>query len=163
DSAEDFKGRAFRSRRRLILTVGAAVVISTVMLALIVALLVIRGNQPSSDLTNRVENVLLSEGKTPAERLNSPRSLLRESLNLLRQLRSDPGFVNLPKKDQDELASRMAELEEYLAYLDKLLAIRQPSTISDEAALQNVEDSLRQALPRPEWDQTDAGRLQESR
>jgi GTPase SAR1 family protein len=165
ESAEDFRKRTRKSSRRLIFTLVGAGGMLGVMLALILTFIATHKNQPPSDLGNKVENFLFTDGKTPSERLKGSPSALHQRLNLLTEMRDDPAFAKLPKEEKDRLTERIEELQDYLAYLDRLLATRQPGAITDERTLQATEDALRNKLtvPHAEWNQTDAGRLHESR
>ncbi|HEV3237991.1 MAG TPA: GTPase domain-containing protein, partial [Gemmataceae bacterium] len=165
ETAEDFRQRTRQSSRRLLYTLLGVGGILGVMLGLAVVFILQHKSQPPGELANKVENFLFTEGKSPAERLKGAPTVLRQRLALLSEMRQDPGFSSLPKEDQEKMTARQAELDEYLAYLDRVLATRQPAAIGDERTLQATEDALRSklALPHAEWSQTDAGKLQESR
>jgi hypothetical protein len=165
ETAEEFRQSTRQSRRRLLYTLLGVGGILGVLLGLAVAFVFQHKGQPPGELANKVENFLFIEGRSPADRLKGTPSLLRQRLALLSELHSDPGFSSLSKEDQEKVAARQEELEQYLNYLDSVLATRQPAAISDERTLQAAEDALRSklALPHAEWSQTDAGKLQESR
>ncbi|MFL5245918.1 MAG: hypothetical protein ACJ8FY_27935 [Gemmataceae bacterium] len=165
DSAQDFRTRARRSSRRLVYTLAGAGGMLGVMVALILTFFITHKNQPPSELGKKVQNFLFADGKTPAERLNGSPAALHQRLNLLTEMRDDPAFGKLPKEDQDRLVERTEELKDYLSYLDGLLATRSPATIADERTLQATEDALRNkmAVPQAAWNQTEAGRLHDSR
>lgn len=164
------QGAAFRSRgqqaaRRLRWTVGGTAGIAASMLALIVGLAVTNRDTPTSELQNKVENERYRDKPTPAERLHGTLPELHRHLAVFQSLRDDPGFANLPGKDQDYVRERVDELQEYLSYYEKLQGSRRPGEANSVETLQEIEGELRNglALPHAEWGPTDAGRLHAER
>src|SRR5581483_25978 len=117
------------------------------------------------ELQRRAEDLLLTDRPAVAERLRGPESNLRDRLAEFTEVRTAPGFESLPGRIRGLIRDRQEELSEYLAWYDQL---RQLPSAADEAHVERIEQ-LRAALvgplalPRPEWDETDAGRLYHER
>jgi GTPase SAR1 family protein len=161
EKAEDFRELQQRSERRLFWTVGAAAGLVALFIALIVGVMLLRQDNRPSALQARVDTFRFNDRLTAAERFQAPLPDLRQRLAILHELRDDPDFANLQDKDKKYVEERLAELTEYVVYLEKLTRARRPAEAKTEEALQEIKDELqtRLALPHPDWAGTEAGRL----
>src|SRR5262249_29016867 len=117
-------------------------------------------------LQNKVDVYRLNEGQTVAERLNGTLPQLRRKAAVLTELHSDPAFGQLPPETQEHVKDHLQELQDYIAYLEKLQREVSPlSAARSKDDLQDMKRTLetRLALPRKEWSQTEAARQAQER
>jgi hypothetical protein len=158
--AAAFRDRRQRSRRRVLWTAGGAVGMVAAMVAMTVALFT---NSPG-ELRAKVDEIRFSEGSNAAERLRGTPAELRRRIAEYAALVDDPGFPALPAADREFVRSRIGELQEYLAYYEKLNAVTRPADVAGAEKLREITRQL-QALapPDPGWEQTDAGHARAAR
>jgi hypothetical protein len=164
-SAADFRRRRRRAGRRLFWTVAGAAGLVALLLA--VALTVMgKGGGPGQGvmrLQDSIAGFRSDEGQTTSQRLRgSPEQLARRA-GVLRELKNDPSFGQLPQEQQDYVNDRLKELQEYEAYYRQLLAARPPTGARNLGELQDIDEALRTTLvpPREDWGETDAARLRD--
>jgi GTPase SAR1 family protein len=159
-----FRDHKRRSGRRLLWTAGGAASIAAALLALTIGLVVTNREGPANDLRARVEEMRFSEDPSAAERLRGTPTELRRRLATFSAVLADPDFPSLPARDRDYVHGRVSELEEYIAYYEKLRQAARPGDVSASDKLREITEEL-QALspPREDWAPTEAGRLQAER
>jgi hypothetical protein len=155
-----FRERRQRSHGRVFWTAVSAVGLVAGMLAMMVALVTTNASQ----LRAKVDEIRYSEGPTVPDRLRGTPSELRQRIDELKEVVRDPGFSSLAAVDRDFVRSRLAELQEYLAYYEKLRLV---PPAGDVAAYEVLRENIRKlqdmSPPKREWDQTDAARFRDSR
>ncbi len=164
-AARDFRARRTASGRRLTWTVLAS---SGFLALLAVATTVLVLNRESHEvvaLASNVENYRSREGLTASVRLAEP---LQRKIGELSDFKSDRDFVKLASDQQKYVTDRLAELEDYREYKDRLLQARAPADVRSNEELQSVERALRSELAPPEkyateWRQTEAAVLRDKR
>jgi hypothetical protein len=159
--ARSFSASCRRSSRRLTLTVVASALLVLGMTAGGGTLLVLRGNSRAAVLEARVEDFRFFDKGTPAQRFNAPLPRLREKLDRLRQMHDDPQFHALPPDLRHFVDERLADLQAYIPYMEKVLAERPPDTERTLGSLGRATDRLKGdlALPRLDWADTPAALL----
>jgi hypothetical protein len=164
EDAAAFRGRQRRAGRRLGWVVGGTAGVMALLAALTVGQY-LRQDRPESPLQIRVENLRFADRPTPAERLRGPEEDLRRRRDQLAEVEKDPGFGALPADLQEFVRAREKELNEYLSYLRKVEQSRRPGDVQTVRALEALRGRLekRLALPHPDWQDTDAGRLRQER
>ncbi len=162
--AAAFRNSRVRSGRRLLWTATGAAGIIALLGGLTIGQLM-TGNSKPSPLQIQVEELRYTDRASAAERLRAPEHELNRRLESLNKARRDPGFETLPPPLQQFVRERREELQSYLDYLHRLQAERRPSDVQSVQALQELEDRLQSelALPSPEWQDTEAGRLRQER
>jgi hypothetical protein len=157
-AAKSFRARRRRAERRLFWTVvwSGALVAGLVLFA--AGLLLRQSANPTVALSSAVESYRAREGLTPSVRLTEP---LQRKIGELSDLVNDPDFPKLSAEQQQYLKSRLAELEVYRDYKDKLLRLRPPAEARSVEELADLERRLREDLAPPpqyqqEWRQTEA-------
>jgi hypothetical protein len=166
EQAAEFRRRREKSRRRLTWTVGVAVGLVGLLVVLAVVLFFHNREGRRIALQDEAENVLYPlQRPTPAERLRGSLPELRARLDRLTGIRNNPQFGSLTERSREEVEARLAELKEYIDYLEKLQEARQPATVRSEDQLREVREALQTnlALPHPEWAETAAGQLRAER
>lgn len=161
DSARGYRARCRHSSRRLVWTVAGAGSAVAAMLALAGGFVAMREPLQAPALANKVEMYRSNEGPTPSVRLTEP---LQRKISQLTELSNDPEFKQLPPKQQEYVQTRLQELQDYRAYLERLKQSPAPATARNEEELKEIEARLESelALPaayRKEWSQTDAALL----
>ncbi|HEY8505911.1 MAG TPA: hypothetical protein VIL46_15105 [Gemmataceae bacterium] len=163
EAAAAHRGRARRSRKQLFWVATAALGLITLMLGL--AAWRVLTVEPAEELAllNKVLNYQAREGTTPSQRL-AEGALLRR-LAELTELRQDPEFERLPEGLRRYVEQRLAELEAYRDFRDRLYGLRPPAEVQSLKELEHLEQLLRQMeVPdeyRGEWGQTLAVQLRE--
>jgi hypothetical protein len=165
EEAAAFRARRRQSGRRLFWTVGGAAGMVALMIVLAVVFALKNLNTQGNDLLIRAEIVRGSDASLAADRLRGSVADLRRREADLAQLQSDPQFSSLPSDLQQLIRDRHAELRSYLQYLDRLRQSPRAQDVHTERALREVIESLQTvlALPQPEWQLTEAGRLHDER
>jgi GTPase SAR1 family protein len=158
-NADQFRRRVRRAGRRLAWTLSGVLGVVAVLVVLIVGLSVgHREPRTASTLENRIE---AHRTESVAVRLQGSPSEIKLRIAEWAEWRNDPEFGALPVETKHLVGDRIEELKAYSAYWQKLQEqpILPPGRDIDE--LEKVEEALRTslALPRPEWGQTDAGKL----
>jgi hypothetical protein len=164
-AARDFHRRRRHSHRRLLWTVGGAVGLVALLVAVAVWLAARTGSAGQAEpLQSAIDSYRYKEGQTPAERLQGSPDQLAQRVAALSAFHDDPRFGRLPQETQDYVNDRLAELREYEAWYRKLLESRPPADARTPAELQAIEKALT-ALPPPreEWGQTPAARWRDER
>jgi hypothetical protein len=165
-AARDFHRRRLRSHRRMLWTVGGAAGFVTLLVAVAAWLAAHTGAADrAGDLQSRIDTVRHAEKPTVAERLQGSPEQLAQLIAVFSEFRKDPRFEALAPETQEYVNGRLAELQEYDAYLRKLLEARPPGDARTLAELQKIEETLNTSLavPRAEWGQTGAARLRAQR
>jgi hypothetical protein len=158
-NADHFRKRVRRAGRRLAWTLGGVTSVVVVLVALIVGLtLSHREPRTASTLENRIE---AHRAEPVAVRLQGTNSEIKQKIGEWAEFRNDPGFDALPPETKNLVRDRIEELKSYAAYWEKLQNQPILPPTGDLADLENEEEALRTslALPRPEWGQTEAGKL----
>ncbi len=164
EAAAAFHTSRRRSARRLAWTVGGAAGFVVLLLSLAVGQVLRNGSGPTP-FQLEAESLFFRFEKTPAERLGHPAGELRRRLGELDKIRNDPEFSSLSAEQQKRLRGWAEELQQYLAYLDRLRAERRPADAATEQDLEAIQDRLRTelALPSPDWQATEAGEIHRDR
>lgn len=164
DEATVFRDRRRRAARRLLWTAGGAAGVVVLLVGVAVAQMV-GGGGHVTPLQSQVEALLFGDKPTAAERLHAPAPELRRRLGELERVAAEPGFFDLPSDEQNKVRERITELRSYLEYFDRLRQQRRPGDVASEKELQELEDHLKVnlALPSPEWQETEAGKLHDER
>jgi hypothetical protein len=153
-----------QSGRRLAWTTGLAGTVAAAMLALTVGLAVTNREGPANDLHARVEEMRFSEDASAAERLRGTPAALRQRLADFNAVVANPDFPSLPARDRDYVRGRIAELEEYLAYFERLRQIARPGDVATVDKLRAITEQLQSlSPPHDDWTATEAGRLRADR
>jgi hypothetical protein len=157
-SASRFRGRRLSAERRLFWTVLFSGVLVTGLIAFGVGLFLTQSAVAPVALAAKVESYRAREGLTPSVRLTEP---LQRKIGELSDLINDREFPRLSTEQQQYLKDRLAELEAYRDYKDKLLRLRPPAEARSVEDLTEMERQLRTELAAPqpyeaEWHQTDA-------
>lgn len=148
EKARQYRQRRRAARRRLTWTIGLAGVVLGVLLTLLAWLLL------------SPQNPFTPDTRTAAQRLAGTPQQLRERLNALIDLRDGPEFGNLHSRRREEVTAQIQELQDYLAYYQKVFDIGWPGVIESEEQLGKVRNHLREEMqPRPEWAKTSAAQL----
>jgi hypothetical protein len=159
-AARCFQQSERKARSRLAWTVtgtGALILVLTTLAAILIGG---RQREPARALEESVQAYRAQEGSTAAQRFRGP---LQRKLGTLRDIQEDPDFGKLDPDDQNFVNDRIKEIEEYVAWDDRLQHIRL-SDIHDESQLEQLESRLRNgdlAWPSADetaWQQTEAGR-----
>jgi hypothetical protein len=164
EEAALFRSRRQQARRRLFWTAGGVGGMAAAMLALMIGLVATNRDTPANDLRAKVEEMRLAESPAAAERLRGSVPDLRRRLADFVSLREDPDFASLPARDREFVQQSIAELEEYIAYYEKLRLVPRPGDVASSEKLREITAEL-QALPPPreDWAQTEAGILHAER
>lgn len=158
EKAEDYRDRQQRSSRRLFWTSSLSSVVVALMLSGTVGLAVLNQERQRHPLEVQLD-FRFNEAPTVAGRLRLPAGLLRQKLELLKAIEADPDYQTLPEGLQKYVQSRIAEISDYLAFLDRIIKAPHPADLTSEGQLEELrkrletEDDLK---PRPEWEGTTA-------
>jgi hypothetical protein len=165
EQAAAFRGRIRQSGRRLLWTVGGASATVLLMTSLAVAFAIKNLDTQANALRDRAGILRISDLPSATERLHGPARELRNRMDELTAIRNDPQFDTLPAEQRQLVRDRLDELKAYLDYLDKLRQSPRPQDVHSAKALREIKDKLRTelAVPRAEWNATDAGRLHAER
>jgi hypothetical protein len=165
NEAGAFRGRRRTAERRLAWGLGSTSSAAAGLFALIVVLLTGLGEHHPSELEIRIERYRLREGSTITRRLNNWPQELEERQQELAGFRRDPEFSAVPADLRKFVKGRLAELEDYIPYLKKVLKEPFPSSIHNDEELRNSRRDLEEklTLPRPEWAESGAGQLRQQR
>ena len=159
-----FRARNEKSGQRLRWLVSGAGGVLAAMLAMMIGLATTNREWPGNELRDRVEEIRSLEESTPAGRLHGTPPELRQRLAHLTALQNDPGFSSLPAVDRDYVHSRSAELEEYIAYYEKVERVPQAADVTAGDKLREITNELKQlAPPHDDWAETSAAKLQADR
>jgi hypothetical protein len=157
EAAERYRQRQRHSNRRLLWTTGGAVGVLAAMAALAAGLYVSRGNDRQNPLANKVASYQGQEGETPSDYL---RGDLARKIGILSDLKENADFASLPPEQQEYVNNRLAELQAYQTYQDRLQAVRPVRAAHSDADLREIQEALEQVqVPPPyqkEWEQTEA-------
>jgi hypothetical protein len=161
DLALAHRRRVRRSGRRLVWTVSGAGAVLASMLMLALFLVLRPGARPPSELQQRVEQLQLTEGHTPADRLRAPLPELRRRRENLRLIQTHPEFGALPQDEREFVDSRHAELDKYIGWYEQVQVVPRPAGVDTEAELREVKEQLEKVggSRDPDWDDTPAARL----
>jgi hypothetical protein len=157
-SALGFRRRQRRSGRRLFWTVAGTIGIVALLAGLAVNRIVDRHPTRSSALLEKITSYRAMEGETPSLRLREP---LQRKISVLKEFQDDPEFAALPESDKSYVQERLLELEDYLAYWERLQHVRL-GEVRTSAELARLEGRLNggdldvPASHRAEWGQTEA-------
>jgi hypothetical protein len=159
--AAQFRDRRRRAGRRLLWTVGGASGIVALLVSLAVTQGLRTGDGQATKAQVELEQILFTDRPTAEERLRPTAADLRHRLAYLEKIHNDPTFPSLTAEQQKLVRDRMAELQAYLDYLDKLRQLGPPAGATTEQALGDIEDRLKTELnlSSPEWKETEAGKL----
>src|SRR5262249_16931925 len=165
DEAEGFRRRRRTAERRLAWAFGSTTGLAGVLAALIVVLLTGLGQHQPGELERKVEHYRLREGATVAARLHEWPPGLRSRRDELEGFYRDPEFKSLPDDLRAFVLDRRRELDEYIPYLEEVLATRFPSIAhtAAERAPRGRELERALALPHEDWDESGAGKLRRQR
>jgi hypothetical protein len=157
-AAADFRARRGRAERRLFWTVLFSGALVAGMATFAAGIFLTQSAIQPVALAAKVESYRAREGLTPSVRLTEP---LQRKIGELSDLINDPEFPKLSTEQQQFLKGRLAELEAYRDYKDKLFRVRPPADARSVEDLAEMERQLRTELtpPQPyqaEWRQTDA-------
>jgi GTPase SAR1 family protein len=161
DAAVDYRGRSQQSTRRLAVTVGASVLIITLLSAGAVTLFLTSERGEPGPFERQVDAVRAREMDLgPLARHRDVPAKIDELKGFIDQ----PGFVDLPPRKQEELRLRLRELQAYQQYEKQLLQLTDPRDLRTVGQLQELESHLQDIkVPteyRVEWSQTESGRRQ---
>jgi hypothetical protein len=161
EQAAAFRRRRRQAGRRLVWTTAASGSIIALMAALAIAFAIHNLDTPLNVLRERVQIFRGSDMPSEAERLHAPLRELRGRAEELRDIRNDPHFGVLPAVQQQLVCDRLAELEAYLHYFDRLVQSPRPRDVHSLEALHEIEETLKTALavPKEAWRDTEAGQL----
>jgi hypothetical protein len=158
--AQKYRDRCERSSRRLVGTVAGAAGLVLVMLVLAVGLILFNRGSLAAALEARVEDFRFLDKGGPAERLKGSPEQLKQKQARLQSMRDDPLFPSLKPELREFVDERLEELQEYIPYLEKVIAERPPAAERTEEGLERSIDRLKKELaPRPGWEGTPAGLL----
>jgi hypothetical protein len=165
DLALAHQRRVRRSARRLLWTVSGAGAVFASMVLLALFLVLRPGARPPSELQQRVEQLQLSEGHTPAERLRAPLPELRRRREALRLIETNPEFTALPTELREFVVSRHGELDKYIEWYEQVQVVPRPAGADTEKELREIREQLEKVGRGrdPEWDDTPAARLYQDR
>jgi hypothetical protein len=161
DEAQSFRHQERRSGRRLWWTVLLTGGLLAGMSLTGTGLLMLNRSAAASALLNQVEEIRYQERGGPAERLGRPLEQLQRLKARLEEIAANSQFSTLPEPQRQFVTSRLEELREYIPYLEKIQAERRPGSARTERDLSEMRDRFLKelALPRPEWADTEAGKL----
>ncbi len=162
DQAAAFRDRRDNSAHRLVQMTLATV--GGVLALLIAAASLVASDalhQPPSPLEIRIESLRSMEPAMAAERLRGTPERLRPHLDRWQDIHDDPAFTALPTGPRAFAEDRLDELETYIPWLEKLEEAPAPRDAVTEEDLRDLQAELAGPLapPRPDWSDTDAGRL----
>jgi hypothetical protein len=161
ECAAAFRGTRRRAGRRLLWTAGGAIGLVAAMIAL-AAIFTLRGlDTPTNVLRERFALLRDTGAASEMDRLRAPLGELRERLKQWRELRDDPQFDELSAEQRQTTTARIDELETYLGYYDRVSQSPRPRDARSRRDLEELERNLKTelSLPRPEWKNTEAGRV----
>jgi GTPase SAR1 family protein len=150
--------RQGRSRRRLAWTAGGVIGVAATMVALMLGLAVTNREDPASELRARVRQMRYG-ADAAAERLKGTPTELRHRLDDLNALVQDPLFASLRSADRDYVHGRIAELERYIPYYEKVSQVTRPGDVATGEKLRQISEELQSLAPPEEWALTDADKL----
>ena len=162
DQAAAFRDRRDHSAHQLVqmtlATVGGVLALLVAAVSLIAADAL---HQPPSPLQIQVESLRSMEPATAAKRLRGLPDQLRPHLDQWQAIHDDPDFARLPAGLRVYADDRLDELETYIPWLEKLEDAPSPRDAVTEDELRDLQAELAGPLapPRPDWADTDAGRL----
>jgi hypothetical protein len=164
-AARDFHRRRLHSHRLLFWTVGGAVGLVALLVAVGIGIATHTGSASRSEpLSNAIESYRFREGQTPAERLQGTPEQIARRVSVFQGFRNDPQFGLLPAEAQEYVNDRLNELQDYDAWYRQLLETRPPTDARSLAELQKTQEALTALVPpREEWGQTPAARWREER
>ena len=121
--------------------------------------------RPSSGRNWRRRSMRTGLAKARRRRLRLTEPLQRK-IGELSDLQNDPEFAQLRPESQKYVKDRLAELEAYRDYKERLTQVRSPAEARSLEDLTDLERTLRDELPLPapyqtEWRQTDAAQLRD--
>jgi hypothetical protein len=165
EAAAAHRARERRATRRLAWTVGVAAALLVAMGSLSAGLIVKNRITRADALGQRVNDLRQFDSGDPAVRLRGPLDALRARERTLQEIRDNPLFPELHADQRGFVTDRLEELEVYIPYLEKLAKERPLGTVRREQTLNELRERLQKdlALPRPDWSDTDAGRLRKQR
>lgn len=147
-----------RSQRRLAWTVRVSGGLVALALAALVALATRHPEDDANTLADHIRAFQLREGE--AQVRLAARHLPRNQ-RLLQAFLDDPAFPHLPTELRDYVQLRLAEIQDYLAWRERLLSGPSPAECRSLEELQQVADRL-EALALPTayaWGMTEAAQL----
>ncbi len=160
ETAQIFRRRRWRSRRRLLWTTASIMTVVLLMSALTGALLL--GRQPArqSQLSAEIEAYRLRDGRAAEIRLAGPKARLQKKINELAAFEYDAGFPDLPVNDQNYVRDRLQELRAYTAFSEKVRKTRPIADARTDQDLHDIEQRLHDAeVPSAfarDWTRTEA-------
>lgn len=165
--AAEFRESQRRSHRRLRRLVGLSALLVALLLGVTAVQVVTAGRGPPADLVARVESYRFRDGEAPQQYLRGTVGELRERLGVLREVRDDPRFGQLPPETQAFVTGRLDELGEYIALYDRLLSSRSPYEELSTDDLEKLRARLTEGDLAPpaarRWVGTPAGLLRDDR
>lgn len=161
ESAHAYRQRLTKSQRRLFWTLIAASSLIGIMLLVAAWQVLVSGPEVRNELISKIQNYQSREGQTPSQRLAS--GTLYRRLNELTELRADPDFEKLDKETRQYVEERLAEMQAYRDFRDRLEELRSPAEVRNEREAEHLKELLDNLkVPekyRSEWEQTEAVQL----
>ncbi len=163
EKADNYRARRDKAGRRLFWTASTAAGLVLLMGSLTAGLAVYNQEKPRSELQARLDNFLSAENPSSAERLAVGDRYLRDRLAELQAMLKDPGFPTLPAPQQELIQDRIKEIQDYLAYSDRIMETPIPANLLSASRLRTERQKLETDLKPPEeYTETSAGFLYRS-
>ncbi len=162
DQAVAFRERSRQATRRLYWLTGSAAALVVGLAAVFVGVALRPPDPGPTQLQTKIEDLHFHERRTVAERLRGPVADLKLRREEFAALTRAAGFDKVPIADQEYVQSRLAELNEYIPYMERVLKVKRPAEAAGLQELQPIKDALADKSlepPHEEWTTTDAAAL----